>query len=130
VHDPTSGMTNRSLQNLSWGPSRQVKSFQGCIINGFRFQTSEHAEGQKTVNYGVCMKGGENENRGVDYHGVLKEVIEVQFPGHPVMHVVLFKCDWFDPTPNRGMRVHPQHKLVDINSKRNYPKFDPFLLAQ
>jgi hypothetical protein len=46
------------------------------------------------------VKGGENENSGVDYYGVLKEVIEVQFPSHSVLFVVLFKCDWFDPTPN------------------------------
>jgi hypothetical protein len=46
------------------------------------------------------------------------------------MSVVLFKCDWFDPTPNRGTIVHPQYLLVDINSKRSYPKFDPFVVAQ
>jgi hypothetical protein len=61
--------------------------------------------------------------------GVLKEVLEVQFPGHPIMSVVFFKCDWFDLTPNRGTRIHHQYKLVDVNNKRSYPKFDPFVLA-
>jgi hypothetical protein len=121
---------NRALQNLSWGPARQVKSSQGYIINGFRFHTKEHAEGRKTENYGVCVKGGEHGNNGVEYYGILKEVIELQYPGHPLMSVVLFKCDWFDPTPNRGCRVHPQYQLVDVNSKRRYPNFDPFVLAQ
>jgi hypothetical protein len=93
VRDPTRGVINRSLQNLSWGLSRQVKLFQGYIINRYRFHTSEHAEGQKSVNHGVCVKGGENENGGVDYYGVLKEVIEVQFPSHPIISIVLFKCD-------------------------------------
>jgi hypothetical protein len=55
------GVTNRSLQNLSWGLSRQVKSFQGYIINGYRFHESERAEGWKSVNHEVCVKGGENE---------------------------------------------------------------------
>jgi hypothetical protein len=76
------------------------------------------------------MKGGEKENNSIDYYGVLKEVLEVQFFGHPVMPVVLFKCNWFDPIPNRGTRVHPQYKLVDVNNKRSYLKFDLFMLTQ
>jgi hypothetical protein len=65
------------------------------------------------------VKGGENKNSGVDYYEVLKEVIEVQFLDHPILSVVLFKCDWFDPTANRGTGVHPQYKLVDVNSKKS-----------
>jgi hypothetical protein len=104
-------------------------SFHGYIINGYRFHTTEHAEGRKSLNHGVYVKGSENENNRVDYYGLLKEVIEVHFPGHPVLSVALFKCDWFDSTPNQGTRVHPQYKLVDVNSKRSYPRFDPFVLA-
>jgi hypothetical protein len=84
-------VTNRVLQNLSWGLSKQAKSFQGYIINGYRFHTNEHAEGGKSENYGVCVKGGENENSSVDYYRVLKEVLEVQFPGHPVISVYVFQ---------------------------------------
>jgi hypothetical protein len=87
-----------------------------------------HAKGWKSENYRVCVKGDKHDSNGVDYFGVLKEVIELH--GHSIMSVVLFKCDWFDPTPNRGTRVHPQYKLVDVNSKRSYPKFDLFVLAQ
>jgi hypothetical protein len=54
-----------------------VKSFQGYIINGYQVHISEHAEGRKSVNHGVCVKGGENENSGVDYYKALKEVIVV-----------------------------------------------------
>jgi hypothetical protein len=78
----------------------------------------------------VCVKGGENENSGVDYYRMLKEVIEVQFSDHLILPIVLFKCDWFDPTLNRNTKVHAQYKLVDVNNKRSYPKFDPFVLAQ
>jgi hypothetical protein len=105
-----------------------VKSFEGYIVNGYHFHTCGHAEGQKRNNYRVCVKGGEIENNGVDYYEVLKEVIEVQFASHPVLSVV--QCDWFGPTLNRGMSLHPQYKLVDVNSKRSYPGFDPFVLAQ
>jgi hypothetical protein len=91
---------------------------------------NEHVEGRKSENQEVCVKGGKHDNNGVDYYGVLKEVLKLQFPGYPVISVVLFKCDWFDPTPNRGTRVHLQYKLVDVNIKRSYPKFDSFMLAQ
>jgi hypothetical protein len=50
-------------------------------------------KGRKTENYGVCVKGGEHESNDVDYYGVLKEVIKLKFPGHPIMSVVLFNCD-------------------------------------
>jgi hypothetical protein len=68
---------------------------------------NEHAEGRKSENYGVYVKGGEHNSNSVDYYRVLKEVIELHFPCHPVMSVVLFKCGWFDPIPNLGTRVHP-----------------------
>jgi hypothetical protein len=63
----------------------------------------EHGKGRRTENYRVCVKGGEHDNNGVDYYGILKEVIELQYLGHPMMSVVLFKCDWFDPIPNREL---------------------------
>jgi hypothetical protein len=77
VRDPTKGATDRSLKCFSWGLSRQVKSFQGYIINRYRFHTSEYVEGWKSVNHGLCVKGGENENSDVDYNRMLKEVIKV-----------------------------------------------------
>jgi hypothetical protein len=61
---------------------------------------------------------------------MLKEVIEVRFSGHSTMKVVLFKFDWFTYSSNWGMRVYPQYKLVDINHKMSYPKYDSFVLAQ
>ncbi|OMO94455.1 hypothetical protein COLO4_16326 [Corchorus olitorius] len=44
------------------------------------------------------------------------------------MNVVLFEGDWFDPI--NGMKVHPLYKLVDVNHKEFYRKYDPFILAQ
>ena len=43
--------------------------------------------------------------------------------------MVLFKCDWFNPTPNSGMIVHEAYKLVDINHRRRFNKYEPFVLA-
>jgi hypothetical protein len=38
-------------------------------INGYRFYTKEHAASQKSEIHGVCVKGDENGNIGVDYYG-------------------------------------------------------------
>ena len=44
------------------------------------------------------------------------------------MKCVLFKCDWFDPTVNRGVR-YSKFGVVDINGAQRYNKFDPYILA-
>ncbi|GAB2287573.1 hypothetical protein Dimus_037939 [Dionaea muscipula] len=35
---------------------------------------------------------------------------------------------WFDPL--QGMKVHPHYNLVEINHKKKYMKYEPFVLAQ
>ena len=42
---------------------------------------------------------------------------------------MLFKCDWFDPTLNSGTIVHEAYKLVDINHRRRFNKYEPFVLV-
>ena len=41
---------------------------------------------------------------------------------------VLFKCYWFDPTVNRGVR-YSKFRIVDINATRRYNKFEPYILT-
>ncbi|KAL3503865.1 hypothetical protein ACH5RR_033706 [Cinchona calisaya] len=53
--------------------------------------------------------------------------LEVEYPG-PAMCVVLFKCLWYDPV--KGMNVHSKYNLVDINHKKRYKSYEPFILAQ
>ena len=42
---------------------------------------------------------------------------------------MLFKCDWYDTTPDIGVKVHKQYKLVEVNKNRRYAKYEPFILA-
>ena len=37
-------------------------------------------------------------------------------------------CNWFDPTPNMGIRVHEQYNIVEINHRRRYDKYESFVL--
>ena len=81
--------------------------------------------GKKTINSGVYVKGvgdgGED-----DFYGVIKHIFELSYRYDN--NVVLFYCEWFDPT-NNGTKINPKHKNVDIRIDRRYNSFDPFILA-
>lgn len=106
-----------------------MNSFHGYLTNGYRFHTHSYSEGKKTINSGVCVNGGTSSDGNTDYYGILQEIIEVELPFTPTQKVVMFKCDWFDPTLTKGVKVHPHYKLIDINHRRRYSNYDPFILA-
>jgi len=56
-------------------------------------------------------------------------VVQIEYPGIPLKKVVLFKCEWFDPTIDRGTRVNKQYGIIQIRHNRRYGKYDPFILA-
>jgi len=51
------------------------------------------------------FKGGEDETIDSDYHGVLTDIVEVYYTRWPIKTLVLFKCDWFDPTLKQGENI-------------------------
>ncbi|WMV50470.1 hypothetical protein MTR67_043855 [Solanum verrucosum] len=85
---------------------------------------------KKTNNSGVWMKGGDGNQDGVDYYGVLKEVLEMEYSGWPIKKIVLFRCKWFDPTPKRGTREIKQYNIIEVKHTREYEAYDPFIIAQ
>ena len=75
------------------------------FIGGFKFHTHTYSEGKKIVNSRVCVKGighGDNES---DLYGILKEVVELRYPGQGDKIVMLFYCEWSDPSINQEMKV-------------------------
>ena len=124
-------MTNQCLHDLAYGPSRKVKTWPIYFVNGYKFHISSHSEGKKTNNSGVCVKGTGNINIGEDdFYGILKEVLEIEYPGLPMKRLVLFACEWFDPMINRGMKIYKEYGIVEVNHTRRYSKYDPFIYAQ
>ena len=76
------------------------------------------------------MKGAEEgHNSGVEYHGVLEEVLRVEYLGEPIKRCVLFLCDWFDPSNPRGTRYSRVNRTYEVNHTRRYAKYDPFIIA-
>lgn len=92
----------------------EVKTYSGYIVNGFKFQTHSACSGKSTTNSGVCVKGtslGEGE---ADFYGILNEIVEIEYPNMPIKRVVLFTCEWFDPTPNVGTRVLSGYRIIEV----------------
>ncbi|XP_074300291.1 uncharacterized protein LOC141631531 [Silene latifolia] len=109
------------------GPSREVRTWKRYSINGYNFRAFKDGKdvSKATLNNGVCVSSTE----GADYYGTLDEVIELTYTGdHGSYVAILFKCDWLDNSA-RGMVIHEQYKLVDVNRKRKYTKYEPFVLA-
>ena len=115
---------NNFISDVAKGPLRIVKSYLVYFINGFKYHTQSHGNNRATTNSGVCIKG-----ELMDYYGKITEILEIEYPALPIKHCVLFKCEWFDPTPNVGIKVNCSYNLVEINQRRRLANFEPFVLA-
>ncbi|XP_023742686.2 uncharacterized protein LOC111890839 [Lactuca sativa] len=115
---------NKYIHDLSRRPIRTVKLYNVYYVNGYKFHTESHGANKSTMNSGVCISSDS-----CDYYGRLLEILEVEYPGLPIKSTILFNCEWYDPTPDVGVKVHNQYKLVDINKRRKFKKFEPFVLA-
>ena len=99
-------------------------------MNGFKFHTEEWSIGKKTINSGVCVKGDDDGSEENYYYGIIKEIVQVEYPGDPLKQLVLFNCEWFDIALNRGRKIHKQYDIVEICHTRRYSKYDPFIFAK
>lgn len=125
----SSNVDNQIIKDVALGPLRSVTTYQVYFVNGYKFHTREHGLNRSTFNSGVCIKGSNYSDLSSDYYGILVEIVQLEYPALPIKRVVLFKCDWFDPTPNVGVKIHKQYNLVDVNHKRRFKKYEPFVLA-
>ena len=99
------------------------------FVNGYKFHRESHGSMRSTSNSGVCIKGTNFSETESDYYGRLIEILQLEYPRLPIKWTILFKCNWFDPTVNVGMKVHKQYFLVDVNQKRKLSKDESFILA-
>ncbi|GJZ34253.1 putative transposase-associated domain-containing protein [Tanacetum coccineum] len=88
---------DKEVLSLAIGPRNVAKQCNGFITNGLRFLTKSHEEFKKTQNSGVIV-----EVEGGNYYGKLTIIIELEYVfGYKV---VLFRCDWVDIRPSRGLK--------------------------
>lgn len=116
------------MQVLAEGPLRNATSCPVYIANGYKFCTSAWGEERKTFNSGVCVSGIGHDGTTNEYYGVIKEILKLEWT-RTTQKLVLFYCDWFDPSKH-GMKVDSQFGIVEVRERRRYAKFDPFIFPE
>ncbi|KAL4558827.1 hypothetical protein LXL04_037030 [Taraxacum kok-saghyz] len=116
----------KHLEILARKPSRNVKSYKGYFVNGYKYHTQEYGKGHVTSNSGVCVRRETYNAQESDYYGILDEILELEYCGNEHSIALMFKCVWFDN--NQGVVVN-KNKLVDIKHKSRLQTDDPFIMA-
>ena len=109
---------SEGLYALSCGPDLRVMTCVACSVNGVRYSTFGPEKNLKTPNSGVMAKGTHRGNT-IEFYGVLKEVIELQYNSSLQIHlsVVLFRCDWCNQEGKcAGIRDDTHFKSIKIQS--------------
>jgi len=118
------------LKDISWGHGLQVTTMSKYVVNGYKFHTEDCSKNKNSNNSGVWVQGGDGNQVGdIDYYGVVKEILQLEYTGWPYKKLILFRCKWFDPNPTRGTRVHNQYNIIEVNHTREYDRYDPFIIA-
>ncbi|XP_077237173.1 uncharacterized protein LOC143878834 [Tasmannia lanceolata] len=136
LHESRSEQISEKLRWLSGRPNCIVRSYKGYVINGIRFHTKDREQQRKTQNSGVVVTARTSsfanardmnpDVNDITYHGVLKDVIELDYFGQ--LKAVLFKCDRFDATPGRGVKIDEFGFRVVNMARRSYED-EPFIFA-
>lgn len=124
-------MLNEEIKHVAWGPKKSVQSCTQLFVNGYNFHTVNHSKGKSAKNMGGCIKGWNYGDEHVfNYNGVLKEVIELEYSRLPVKKAFLFHGDWYNPREEVGVGTRFIYRIVDVNQKKLWIKYEPFALAQ
>lgn len=108
---------------FSSGPNYIAKSYARYCTRGYAFRIYEDGTGRTTNDSGISVQAG-----GIVYYGILREILEIPYPGMLNMRCIVFSCDWYDPVVGSGVRVD-QFGVTSIESKRKLLKYDLFILA-
>ncbi|KAA0054192.1 transposase [Cucumis melo var. makuwa] len=122
-----------SLRWIAHGPSPDVATYSGYIINGYYYHTKRRDDIRRVQNSGVSitattMQVSSSKDKNpvmsdMTFYGVIREIWEIDY--HQ-LSFILFKCDWVD---NRsGVKVDELgFTIVDLKCIGH--KSDSFILA-
>jgi hypothetical protein len=116
---------HKLVMRCRWLKETVVK-YNRYVVNGKLFRTLAHDVGRRNQNSGVCVPTVEGET----YYGQLTDIVEVEY--YDKTTYVLFKCNWADPTMDRGFRIN-EYGLVFVNfnhvvHRGELMKDEPYLL--
>ena len=83
---------------------------------------------EKKDNSGVCVQGDAGEGES-DWYGVIKEILELEYVGEPMKTIVLFNCEWYNPTRSSRTLKHNHYKVTKVNHTKRYGRYDTFIIA-
>ena len=65
------------------------------------------------------------------FHGILSNIIQLEYSDLTIMNLLLFQCEWFGSTPNRETKVDDKYGIVQVKQSQKYNKaYDPFIFEQ
>jgi hypothetical protein len=97
-------------------------------MNGVSYSTIGHEKSLRTQNSGV-MSPSFDEGEPLDFYGVLREVIQLVYPGLKRKKVVLLSCDWYNQVGKSGGKgINDDRHYKSINITSFWYKDDPFIL--
>jgi len=118
---------------ISRRPSYFVKSYNGYILNGVKFHTTDLSTSRKTQNNGVFVSATtstylRNPNDApsigdLSYYGTLENVFEVSY-GHDSLKYPLFRCKWYD-----GLKTD-EFGIVSVKTSTSKFGEEPFIFAE
>ncbi|KAK4706640.1 hypothetical protein R3W88_033810 [Solanum pinnatisectum] len=99
---------NEYLRSLFYGPLISVYAYPICFFfNGYTFHIVDRGSARLTMNSRVCIS---DQNTG-GYYGRIREIIQVEYR----------------TTPSK--QEHNRYKLIDVNHRRQFKKYESFILA-
>jgi hypothetical protein len=115
------------LRPVAQGCQYRTLSYKHYNMNGYHFQTAAHERNHpnaKTINSGVLTVGKD----GVEYYGIIEEIIKLCFRSTKPLKLVLFKCHWFHQIS--GVRWSPNIGMVEVKKSSVLPGNEHFIVAQ
>ena len=110
--------------------SVSVRNYTRYDVNGYRFRTAKLEKSRPlaaTTNSGVLASSYVDDDKVVDYYGVLQNIVELIFDGPKELKVVFFECDWFDA--HSGTRVDKYGNVEVKHSSRIPSSMSDVVLA-
>ena len=88
-----------------------------------------HSQGKVIIRQHNTYDAGVSSSSGdYVYYSNIKEILEIQFPGMVGLRCVVFYCDWYDTTPDRGVKIDA-FGVTSVHSRRKLQYYDPFILG-
>jgi len=111
------------IREMVRGAEYVVKSYPRFCTRGYAFTTQKRRRSSTTYDAGVCSASGDDV-----YYENIREIMEIKYPGMVGLRCTVFYCDWYDNTPDRGVRTDA-FGVTSVHSRRKLQYYDLFILA-